>query len=507
MLFSHQIRSFSFLLKKSTVNISGEIPAYADHGRQRLFVVMGEKVILVMGVCCWDRLLRVQTYPSPNDKIRTTHYEEMGGGNAANAAATMSRLLSATVFLTTIDGEHTHTHNAIVPGDRIRIQLLSKVGDDLVGKQIMDELSKDGVDVSSSELFRVGEPGTTTSITTIIVSERECTRTCLHTPGSCGELTWPDFAPIDMDQLFRNVIHFHTDGRHAEVALALAREARLRGIPVSADVEKDRKSSALDSLLEIANLVVTDERQIEDYLNRLTKEKEATQGRHPLPPVQTLHCGASQQMTESIAAHCAHVMQPSAFFSRWFPPSDNATRMDQREVVITRGDQGAFHIQCESVQVQEEEESESVPAVHEMVVSPVNGDDETNLDSFRVEYRFTDRFTNGRNQRFSATYTIYTVGVLSDVNVVDTTGAGDAFLGSFVLGQRLLRSDRDPKQNLRWSLAFASWVAAQKLRGPGPRSALPKGMDVDRILGTNRETIEQSLQRLIGPYHFPSDNM
>jgi hypothetical protein len=44
-------------------------------------------VILLIGSCGLDRLLTVSNYPSADAKIRTTSYNERGGGNSANTAS------------------------------------------------------------------------------------------------------------------------------------------------------------------------------------------------------------------------------------------------------------------------------------------------------------------------------------------------------------------------------------------------------------------------------------
>ena len=39
-----------------------------------------ERVVLLVGSCGLDRLLTVTNYPDPDAKVRTTAYNEMGGG-------------------------------------------------------------------------------------------------------------------------------------------------------------------------------------------------------------------------------------------------------------------------------------------------------------------------------------------------------------------------------------------------------------------------------------------
>ena len=164
---------------------------------------------------------------------------------------------------------------------------MTKVGDDDVGKQLKRELKDAGVDVSSC-LFKTGSPGTTTAFTTVIVAEDDCTRTCLHTPGTCGVLTLEDVQTGDIDQIFENVVHLHSDSRHSVASLFLAKEARSRGITVSVDCEKDRKTCDLDALLNICDILFTNAQYLSSYLSRLDNEMERKTNRSPLPKEQTI---------------------------------------------------------------------------------------------------------------------------------------------------------------------------------------------------------------------------
>ncbi len=271
-----------------------------------------DKVVLVVGSCGMDRLLSVQTYPSPDAKVRTTSYHEIGGGNAANTASAMAFLPQAS-FL----------------GDQhIRVKLLGKIGDDYIGKQLRDELERSGVDLSSP-LFRVGHEGSTTGFTSIIVSEKDHTRTCIHTPGTCGELTLQEISSVTMDEIFKHVVHLHSDSRHTEVALVLAREARKRGIPVSVDAEKDRQIHALDELLALANLVFTNSNQLSDYLGRLTAQFEEQHHRLPLKElVYTMAPDILPSDFQEVKVY-ADAILPNAFFTRWFDQAD-------KQVIITK---------------------------------------------------------------------------------------------------------------------------------------------------------------------------
>jgi sugar/nucleoside kinase (ribokinase family) len=261
------------------------------------------RIILVVGACALDRILHLDSYPIQDSKMRCSQTFEYGGGNAANTASAMARLVDAKFLLQGgghnrigdgggIGGTCSHSddnNDGDNDGDGnednvgpITIKLLSKIGNDLVQKQICCELKQCGVDLSSP-LFQIGPPETsstrTTPIATVLVTTIEPhSRTCIYDPGTCGELTAADVNHLlqqqesmvgeDFDDIFDNVIHFHSDSRHTEAAALLAREAKRRGIPVSVDVERDRHSKAFDELIDSASIIFTNENKMSCTLER-----------------------------------------------------------------------------------------------------------------------------------------------------------------------------------------------------------------------------------------------
>jgi hypothetical protein len=95
-------------------------------------------------------------------------------------------------------------------------------------------------------------------------------------------------------------------------------------------------------------------------------------------------------------------------------------------------------------------------------------------------------------------YIIRQVGVLEGTRVVDTTGSGDAFIGGYLMAN-LASQVNDPTQ---FALSLGSWVAGRKVAGPGARSALPKGKDVDEILGKTEEVVATSLASKLSPFKY-----
>jgi sugar/nucleoside kinase (ribokinase family) len=269
-----------------------------------------EEVILVIGACALDRLLTVATYPSPDAKVRTTSYHEMGGGNAANTAAAMGFLKDA----------------SFLSNRKIRIRLLTKVGDDAVGRQLKDELEDSGVD-TSSPLFQMTHQ-TCTSFGTIIVDQETHTRTCLFTCGSCGELTLKETDElVDVDHVFQNVVWVHSDSRHTAVSLWLAQHAKTRNIPVSCDSEKDRNTKELDQLLEISNVLFTNSGYMAPYLDRLESEYSEFNKRPALVDPKVRVEGGLLKL-DTIDMYCKS-LTPAVFYDRWHDPFG-------KEVIVTQ---------------------------------------------------------------------------------------------------------------------------------------------------------------------------
>ena len=242
--------------------------------------------VLIMGATSVDRILSVTAYPSPDSKIRTTTNVDMCGGNAANVAAALA-LLSSSTYARHV-GELGPSSSASAATEdltaAVRVVLLTKVGDDDAAIHLKADLESKGIDGidCSSRLF-VMQPNSTTSITTVIASETEHTRTCLHSPGTCGELTVEEvedaLSPSEGgDELFRNVILFHSDTRHTDAAVALAKEARRRGIPISVDVEKDR-GPMMDELVAKASIVFGNEDKLQEYATRRLMNDEGCSSR------------------------------------------------------------------------------------------------------------------------------------------------------------------------------------------------------------------------------------
>ena len=118
-----------------------------------------------------------------------------------------------------------------------------------------------------------------------------------------------------------------------------------------------------------------------------------------------------------------------------------------------------------------------------------------------LKHRYSVTMLDSDNQSWSQQehdYDILPTGILSDAKVVDTTGAGDAFVGGYLLVRLATRKD-DP--NVHLATKFGSWVAGRKVQAPGVRDSLPTGLDVNTHLGTTTSGIEHELNAIISPFH------
>lgn len=209
-LHSHSLKTYQFPMVLSVTPQGGPLP--------NPIKVVG------MGSAGIDYLAQVASYPKPDEKLRTERLEAQGGGNCGNALTAAARL-------------------GLSPW------IVTKIGDDSLGDGIISEFQRDGVVTDC--ILRA--PGAPSPFTYIIVDREGATRTCIHTPGEV-------FNPSELTlELINNALNdaalVYFDGRLTEAAVLLAKAARSRGIPVLAEGERLRPG--LEDLLQEADYVVT----------------------------------------------------------------------------------------------------------------------------------------------------------------------------------------------------------------------------------------------------------
>ena len=178
--------------------------------------------ILCVGMPVRDLTFRIDELPARGFKVNASHFDEISGGNALNAAIGIVRLGG-------------------------RASICGPMGDarETSSRYIFDKLAHEGID--TTHIVRM--PGLVTPISNIMIDPSgERTIVTFRDP----EL-WKVQLP-DADKLLEDCSAILTENRCAEFCTGLCAEARRRGIPVVVDV--DRAMSLREGLLTASSHLV-----------------------------------------------------------------------------------------------------------------------------------------------------------------------------------------------------------------------------------------------------------
>lgn len=303
--------------------------------------------------------------------------------------------------------------NALTCAARLGLKprVISKVAKDAQGRNVLEEFERDGVDTS---FMIVSEEGNS-PFTYIIVDSQSKTRTCIHTPG---------YPPLVPEELSKSKLYSALDGaslayfdvRWHETALVVAQEAAQRKIPILIDSERTREG--LDDLLNLATYVVCSEK-------------------------------FPQQWTTAPSI-------PSALVAMLL------RLPDVKFVIVTLGEKGCVMVERSITESPDEEETD----VNSLLESLKQKADQSSTLPICVSSKSGLRIRADGIGAVSGRLLIGTAEVIPPADIVDTTGAGDAFIGAV---QYALCAGMSPEK----MLPFASTVAAANCRALGARSGLP----------------------------------
>jgi sulfofructose kinase len=178
--------------------------------------------ILCIGMPVRDLTFRIEALPERGSKVNASHFEEIAGGNALNAAIGIVRLGG-------------------------RASICGPMGDvrETSARYVFEKLAHEGIDFSHV----VHMPGLVTPISNIMIDPSgERTIVTFRDP----EL-WKVQLP-DTDSLLEDCDAILTESRCAAFCTDLCAEARRRGIPVIVDV--DRAMSLREGLLTASSHLV-----------------------------------------------------------------------------------------------------------------------------------------------------------------------------------------------------------------------------------------------------------
>lgn len=305
--------------------------------------------------------------------------------------------------------------NALTAAARLGLtpRIVTKVADDSLGNQILSELREEGIDTSHV----VVAEGGVSPFTYIIVDAESKTRTCIHTAGS-PPITASELPPDAVSAALQGAHLAYFDGRLSECAVLLAREAAKRSIPILVDAERPREG--LDELLGLADYVVASSRfpLLWTGASSLGAAQVAIMSRLPKAKFLIVTLGSEG---------CAVLVRATSGTQSKAVPVDDVLRTLQQDVL---------------------QQAEQPFVVSSGVTSYVSSDG-TQVD--------------GRLLVGSAV-------PLTSPEVVDTTGAGDAFIGAVLYGL----CAGLPLERI---LPLAATVAAAKCQALGARPGLPQRSD------------------------------
>jgi len=163
-----------------------------------------------LGQSCWDYIGEIDSYPPPDSKCEMSVVIEVGGGPVATALIALARW-------------------------GLRCTFSGVFGDDVYGRQMIDDFRQEGVDTSGA-LIR----DQASSQIAFIVTEKKSARRTIFWRRPDGDPPMP--AELDFQHLKQSRL-FYTDGLFIDAAVAAARNARAAGIPVLVDAGTLRERS------------------------------------------------------------------------------------------------------------------------------------------------------------------------------------------------------------------------------------------------------------------------
>ncbi|WVY99108.1 hypothetical protein V8G54_031259 [Vigna mungo] len=285
----------------------------------------------------------------------------------------------------------------------LKPRIISKVSNDAPGKSMMEELEAEGVDTSFLVVSKEG----TSPFSYIIVDSQTKTRTCIFTPG------YPPMVPADLPKANllsaldgARVVYF--DARMADSALVIAQEAFRQNISILIDAERPREG--LNDLLGLADYVAWTEassipRALVSIILRLPRLKFA---------IVTLGKEGCIMLEKCV--------------------DDESSHIEEMDVDS-----------CLTSLTKTKDDSIAMPTC---IASPV-----TKLIAEGIG-SVCGRLYFGTSEKIPSS------------ELIDTTGAGDAFTGAVLYA---ICANLPPKK----MLPFASYVAAAKCRALGARAGLP----------------------------------
>ncbi|XP_059077056.1 uncharacterized protein LOC131057390 isoform X3 [Cryptomeria japonica] len=313
--------------------------------------------------------------------------------------------------------------NALTGAARLGLcpRIISKVANDAPGRGILAELEADGVNTSYIVALKmqVSETGNS-PFTYVIVDEQTKTRTCIHSPGSPPMIP-EDLSAESLSSVLTGARIVYFDGRLPDIAHIVAKEASERQLPIFVDAERLREG--LDELLNVATYVV---------------------------------CSANFPQAWTEAPSIASALVAIAL-----------KLPHLKFVIVTLGEEGCIMLE-KNMQGSRDGENIDVNIMLESLQK--KGKEISSILPISVSSEVGSLKAPGIGS-VAGRLLIGTAEAIPPADLVDTTGAGDGFIGAVLYAI----AAGMPPENM---LPFAARVAAAGCRALGARSGLPHRSDL-----------------------------
>lgn len=352
-----------------------------------------QKTVLGFGFSGVDYIATVGKYPLPDEKIRTLSLSLTGGGNCGNTMSTIG-ILGSSLF----------NNNDI----NIRSKIITKIADDSNGNFVKKGLKDNCIDIN--DIIVSPSPSETGFVYVIVDSETK-TRTCLATLPN-AEITDDELSSKLKNDVLKDVSLIHFDSRHTQAAAKLASIANSLSIPMSIDLEKDRPPY-LRKLLPYCNIVFTNENAVQKLFDNVNNVNMSG----------TIKIIDDDNTDDAIMEEKELIRRVSLMAYSF--STNNIIDSKVHTVISTLGSTGSILIRKKNI-------------VHSnTLLSSKSDDNEINdlkiqLAKCKISTKHYEYYPDNETD----VYEILTCSCvkLDQNEVIDTTGAGDSYIGGFLVG-------------------------------------------------------------------------
>ncbi|KAL9262602.1 hypothetical protein AKJ16_DCAP01768 [Drosera capensis] len=369
-------------------------------------------VIVGCGGASMDYLVLVDAFPKPDEKIRLTGFKIQGGGNVGNALTCAARL-----------------------GLRPR---------DSEGQRLMEELEGDGVDTS---FILVSEEGRS-MFSHVIVDTEMKTRTAIYHPGY-PPMTPDDISPARLSSVLDGAQLAYFDGLSITTALLVGRAASTQDIPILVDAEMGEEG--FEELLRMASYAVCSAKYPQAWTKVPSMPAALVSMLLSLPKLRFVIVALGENGCIMLRRN-----------------QEGMIYLDKHVILNAMLDLSIKKKDFDALLVAEN------MAVEEMDIDQCIEDLKLKLDPDTINPTCASspvlKLTANGIGTVVGRLSVGTAERIPPSELVDTTGAGDAFIGAVMYG---LCTKMAPEK----MLPFAAKVAASCCRALGARTNLPHGTD------------------------------